>query len=57
VEKALEYGALKKQLAKQFPTDVDSYLAGKTDFLLEVLRSAGLPDAALETIRDANRRR
>ena len=38
--KAREYGELKKQLAKQFPTDRESYVAGKTDFLLGVLRSA-----------------
>jgi GrpB-like predicted nucleotidyltransferase (UPF0157 family) len=37
-DKAREYGELKKQLARQFPTDIESYVAGKTDFLLEVLR-------------------
>lgn len=55
--KALEYGQLKKRLAKQFPIDVESYVAGKTDFLLDVLRSAGFPDAMLGTIREANRRK
>jgi GrpB-like predicted nucleotidyltransferase (UPF0157 family) len=52
---AAAYGQLKKQLAEQFPTDIESYIAGKTDFLLEVLRSAGFPNAVLLTIRDANR--
>lgn len=56
-EKALEYGELKVRLAKEFPTDAESYVAGKTDFLLDVLRSAGFPDAVLGTIREANRRR
>jgi hypothetical protein len=45
-----------KQLAEQFPTDIEGYIAGKTDFLLEILRSAGFPDVALLAIRDANRR-
>lgn len=50
------YGQLKKQLAGQFPEDVANYLAGKTDFLLEVLRGAGLSAAVLRALRDANRR-
>jgi GrpB-like predicted nucleotidyltransferase (UPF0157 family) len=53
---ASAYGRLKKQLAEQFPTDIEGYIAGKTDFLLEILRSAGFPDVALLAIRDANRR-
>ncbi|HEV7609852.1 MAG TPA: GrpB family protein [Steroidobacteraceae bacterium] len=54
--RALAYGQLKKQLARQFPADAESYVAGKTDFLVDVLRTAGFPDAALETIRESNRR-
>jgi GrpB-like predicted nucleotidyltransferase (UPF0157 family) len=54
---AAAYGELKKQLAAQFPTDIDSYIAGKTDFLLEVLRNAGFPTTRLLTIRDQNRRK
>jgi GrpB-like predicted nucleotidyltransferase (UPF0157 family) len=53
---AAAYGQLKKRLADQFPTDVESYIAGKTDFLLELLRSAGFPEAVLQTIRDVNRK-
>jgi GrpB-like predicted nucleotidyltransferase (UPF0157 family) len=52
---AAAYGQLKKQLEEQFPADIGSYIAGKTHFLLEVLRSAGFTDAVLQTIRDANR--
>lgn len=51
---AAEYGRLKKQLAAQFPNDIDSYVAGKTAYLLQVLRSAGLPEFLLRRIRDAN---
>ena len=51
---AAKYGRLKKQPADSFPTDIDSYLAGKTDFLLEALHAADLPGSVLEAIRDAN---
>jgi GrpB-like predicted nucleotidyltransferase (UPF0157 family) len=48
------YGELKKRLAGQFPTDIDSYVAGKTDFLLELLRNAGFREPVLRAIRNAN---
>ena len=51
---AADYGRLKKQLAAQFPTDIDSYIAGKTAYLLEVLRGAGLPEPLLQKMGDAN---
>ena len=53
---AREYGALKKQLARQFPDDIDSYVYGKTDFVLRALRAAGLSDAQLAAIESVNRR-
>jgi GrpB-like predicted nucleotidyltransferase (UPF0157 family) len=51
------YSQLKKQLAERFPTDIESYVAGKTDFLLDALRSEGFSDAALRAISDANRKK
>jgi len=39
---ASEYGALKKRLAQRFPHDLEQYVFGKTDFVLDVLRHAGL---------------
>ena len=54
---AAAYGQLKKKLAEQFPADIESYVAGKTDFLVEVLRGAGLPEAVLLTVRNANGRK
>jgi len=51
---AAEYGSLKKQLAAEFPSDVDSYIAGKTDYILTVLRNAGFPEPWLQAIKDAN---
>jgi GrpB-like predicted nucleotidyltransferase (UPF0157 family) len=52
---AREYGELKKQLAKQFPHDIESYIAGKTDFLLGILRSRGFASDQLEAVAAANR--
>ena len=37
---AAEYGRIKKQLAARFPADIEGYIAGKTDFILAVLRNA-----------------
>jgi GrpB-like predicted nucleotidyltransferase (UPF0157 family) len=51
---AAEYGRIKKQLAAEFPGDMDSYIARKTAYILTVLRDAELPDSVLQTIRDAN---
>jgi GrpB-like predicted nucleotidyltransferase (UPF0157 family) len=51
---ATEYGRIKKQLAARFPGDIDSYIAGKTDFILTALRNAGFPDPVLRAIRDVN---
>jgi GrpB-like predicted nucleotidyltransferase (UPF0157 family) len=53
---AREYGELKKRLAKQFPHDSEGYTRGKTDFLLRILRTAGLPPERLAAIERANRR-
>ncbi len=49
-----EYGRIKRQLAERFPNDIDGYVAGKTDFILTVLRGAGFPETVLRAIRDAN---
>jgi len=54
---AVEYGALKKALARQFPREIDSYVAGKTDFIVSMLRRAGLDDEMLESIERSNRKR
>lgn len=51
----MEYGRLKKQLACRFPRDIDGYIAGKTDYIVSILRSAGVAEDRLEAIRDANR--
>jgi GrpB-like predicted nucleotidyltransferase (UPF0157 family) len=55
-EVAAAYGALKRRLAAAFPHDIDGYVAGKTGFILGVLRAAGFPEDQLEEIERANRR-
>jgi hypothetical protein len=49
-----EYGNLKEALAKRFPEDVDSYIAGKTDFILSILEKVGLTAEELAAIRSIN---
>jgi GrpB-like predicted nucleotidyltransferase (UPF0157 family) len=53
---ARRYGELKKRLAAEFPHDIDSYVFGKTDFVLDVLRRAGLSEEQLASIARVNRR-
>jgi GrpB-like predicted nucleotidyltransferase (UPF0157 family) len=53
---ARDYAELKKRLAAQFPDDIDSYVFGKTDFVLDVLRRAGLTEDQLASIERVNRR-
>lgn len=53
-EAAARYGALKKQLAAQHPDDIGRYVAGKTDFLLELLGKCGFEPEVLRQIRAAN---
>jgi GrpB-like predicted nucleotidyltransferase (UPF0157 family) len=52
---AEDYGKLKEALAQRFPEDIDSYIAGKTEFILGILRQVGLSDEELAAIRDINR--
>lgn len=49
-----EYGALKQRLAQQFPDDIDSYIDGKTEFVLGVLAKVGLTESELSSIRQIN---
>jgi GrpB-like predicted nucleotidyltransferase (UPF0157 family) len=53
---ARRYGELKKRLAVEFPNDIDSYVFGKTDFILDVLRRVGLSEEQLDSIERVNRR-
>src|SRR5207245_2231297 len=53
---ARAYGELKKRLAAEFPHDIDSYIAGKTDLILSILREQGLNEEDLAAIGEANRK-
>jgi GrpB-like predicted nucleotidyltransferase (UPF0157 family) len=55
-ETARVYGELKTRLAREFPHDIDSYVAGKTDLILGILREQGLAVERLEAIERANRK-
>lgn len=55
-ELADAYGALKKRLAQRFRNDIDGYVVAKTDFVVAVLREAGLSEEKLEGIERTNRR-
>jgi GrpB-like predicted nucleotidyltransferase (UPF0157 family) len=48
------YGDLKKQLAIQFPHDIDAYIDGKTELILDLLKKAGFTPEELQAIRDVN---
>jgi len=48
------YGWLKKQLAVRFPEDIDSYIAGKSAFILAILEEEGMEAAELAAIRSVN---
>ena len=55
-ELAHAYGTLKKRLAQEFRYDIDGYVVAKTDFVVAVLRAAGLSEEHLEGIERTNRR-
>ena len=53
-EAAAAYGELKASLARRFPDDIDSYIVGKTDFVLRILGEIGLNEGELGEIRRIN---
>jgi GrpB-like predicted nucleotidyltransferase (UPF0157 family) len=55
-EAAREYGELKASLARRFPADIDSYIVGKTDFVLRILGEIGFSEEELAAIRRINQR-
>jgi GrpB-like predicted nucleotidyltransferase (UPF0157 family) len=55
--KVIEYSNLKKELVKKFPYDIDSYVDGKTDFILKILKENGVKSSDTELIEIQNRLR
>ena len=54
-DRAQAYGALKKQLAAQCPDDIDRYVEGKTDFILDILQKQGFSSVQRAAIEQVNR--
>ncbi|ETZ22685.1 GrpB family protein [Pedobacter sp. V48] len=53
-EIVIEYGTLKTELAKKYPFDIDSYIDGKTDFIISILAKNGFDDEILQNIKQQN---
>jgi len=49
-----EYSQLKKELAGRHPHDIDSYIEGKSEFIVSILAKAGFTEKEQEQIRRAN---
>ncbi len=54
-EKVKAYGKLKEVLAKKYPYDIDAYIDGKTDFIIDVLNKTGMKEEDKEQIESENR--
>ena len=53
---ARAYADLKRRLAVEFADDVEGYVAGKTAFILDILRARGFAERDLAGIADITRR-
>ena len=51
---ALAYGELKRKLADEYPDDIDRYMDGKTEFLLQVLRNSGFTPGEVKQVATVN---
>lgn len=51
-----KYSELKKRLASEFPHDIDSYIEGKSEFIVGILAEAGFTEEEQSQIREANRK-
>lgn len=49
-----QYSKLKKELVLKFPDSIDSYVAGKTELILEILRKQGLDEDQIKSVRSVN---
>ena len=51
------YSNLKLNLVKKFPNDIDSYVEGKTSFILEILEKYDFKSDSIISIKEANKKR
>jgi GrpB-like predicted nucleotidyltransferase (UPF0157 family) len=49
------YGKLKMELARQHPNDMESYVSGKTNFILSILKLSGFDETSLHLIAEQNK--
>ncbi len=54
-DKVIEYSRLKQSLAEQFPFDMDSYIDGKTNFIVEILNKTGMKSNDTKLIAKQNK--
>lgn len=50
-----QYGILKKELAKKHPFNMDAYIDGKTNFIIEILKQTGMNGNSTRIIDRENR--
>jgi GrpB-like predicted nucleotidyltransferase (UPF0157 family) len=50
------YSKLKRELAKRFPNDIDSYIDGKTELIAGFLHASGMESQSIEKIVIANKK-
>lgn len=53
--KAIEYSNLKQKLADKFPFDINSYVDGKTNFIVQVLNEKGVKTNEVTLIEKQNK--
>lgn len=53
-EAVIEYSNLKKMLATKFEYDIDSYIEGKTDFVINILKQCGVTESDRIDISNQN---
>jgi len=54
-DKVIEYSKLKENLAEKFPNDIDAYIDGKTDFIVDILKKEGIKSIDINLIEDQNK--
>lgn len=55
-EAVKQYSALKRELALAHSHDIEAYIEGKTQFIVEILQQMGLGDSELSKIEISNRK-
>jgi GrpB-like predicted nucleotidyltransferase (UPF0157 family) len=53
--KVNEYAQLKKHLVALYPTNIDEYVAGKTGFIISLLKESGISQVEIERIIEQNK--